>query len=107
MNFILHPTDTGAFGGKAGALRALQDAGLPIPPWFAVAPGAFHASHRPDYGLAALEPAPEVAAEVRAALAALEGAGDRFAVRSSAADEDGGEHSFAGQLDSFLFVPPA
>jgi pyruvate,water dikinase len=28
-----------------------------------------------------------------------------FAVRSSALDEDGAEHSFAGQLDSFLYVP--
>src|SRR5207302_1791211 len=29
------------------------------------------------------------------------------AVRSSASDEDGVQHSFAGQLDSFLFVPAA
>ena len=29
------------------------------------------------------------------------------AVRSSASDEDGTEHSFAGQLESFLNVPPA
>ena len=27
-------------------------------------------------------------------------------MRSSASDEDGIQHSFAGQLDSFLFVPP-
>ena len=28
-------------------------------------------------------------------------------MRSSASDEDGSEHSFAGQLDSHLKVPPA
>src|SRR5262249_13409601 len=32
--------------------------------------------------------------------------GETVAVRSSASDEDGAQHSFAGQLDSFLFVPP-
>ncbi len=30
--------------------------------------------------------------------------GSRFAVRSSAVDEDGSQHSFAGQFDTFLFV---
>ncbi len=35
---------------------------------------------------------------------ASELSGDYFAVRSSAAGEDSAEHSFAGQLDSFLFV---
>src|SRR5213078_1024244 len=30
--------------------------------------------------------------------------GAPVAVRSSASDEDGAQHSFAGQLDSFLFV---
>jgi pyruvate,water dikinase len=37
---------------------------------------------------------------------AIAPAANFFAVRSSALDEDGAEHSFAGQLDSFLFVPP-
>ncbi|MDE5885681.1 MAG: hypothetical protein K2H29_11490 [Oscillospiraceae bacterium] len=31
---------------------------------------------------------------------------DRLAVRSSAADEDGNRHSFAGMLESYLNVPP-
>ena len=36
--------------------------------------------------------------------ASLSADGSRFAVRSSALDEDGSQHSFAGQLDTFLFV---
>jgi len=35
------------------------------------------------------------------------GPDDRFAVRSSAASEDSVRHSFAGQLESFVFVPAA
>ncbi len=78
-------------GGKARALAALRDGGFPIPPWLVVLPAAFDA---PDAMLA----------ELRPALAELSG-GDPVAVRSSAADEDGAAHSFAGQLDSYLFVP--
>src|SRR5262249_27419683 len=46
-------------------------------------------------------------AKIAAALAELCPNGETVAVRSSASDEDGAQHSFAGQLDSFLFVPPA
>src|SRR5262245_52614854 len=78
-------------GGKARALAVLQRAGFPVPPWFAVLPGAMDAS--------------SLDGELSRALAEL--APDRrpVAVRSSASDEDGPHHSFAGQLDSFLFVP--
>jgi pyruvate,water dikinase len=108
-------------GGKARALAALRDAELPIPPWVALTPDAFVASLTPAQlasleagpdaaGLralvAAVEPAPEVRAELRAALRELCPGGEPAAVRSSASDEDGPQHSFAGQLDSFLFVPP-
>ncbi|MGH7944107.1 MAG: PEP/pyruvate-binding domain-containing protein, partial [Opitutaceae bacterium] len=61
--------------------------------WFVVAP---------DADLTSGEGAAEI---VRLALAIAPGA-KFFAVRSSALDEDGAEHSFAGQLDSFLFVSP-
>jgi pyruvate,water dikinase len=103
-------------GGKARALAALRDGGFPIPPWLVVLPAAFDASLTPDAaerlkgaddlrgvltGLALCE---AVRTELHAELAALSG-GDPVAVRSSAADEDGAAHSFAGQLDSFLFVP--
>ncbi|MBV9759375.1 MAG: hypothetical protein JO340_02325 [Acidobacteriaceae bacterium] len=79
-------------GGKARALAAMQDAPMGdararIPEWFAVLPEAG-------------------CAEVEAAVAELaSGEARRFAVRSSASDEDGAEHSFAGQLQTFLRVP--
>ncbi|MCH7226361.1 PEP/pyruvate-binding domain-containing protein [Haloferula sp. A504] len=69
-------------GGKGAALRELERAGFPVPGWVAVLPGE------------------AVSLEDVAALG-----GTEFAVRSSAQGEDGGEHSFAGQLESFLRVP--
>ncbi|MFN0085423.1 MAG: PEP/pyruvate-binding domain-containing protein [Blastocatellia bacterium] len=95
MRHILFPnnpaTSNGAdgLGGKAGALASLAAAKLPIPAWFAISPEACGQSCEE---------------EIRQALAALCPAGERVAVRSSAVDEDGAEHSFAGQLESFLFV---
>jgi rifampicin phosphotransferase len=86
-------------GGKARALAAAEHAGLPVPPWFAVLPGAFKTEVFAD----------DFRSELIAAIATLSQAGDqRFsvAVRSSASDEDGSAHSFAGQLESFLFVEP-
>jgi pyruvate,water dikinase len=109
-------------GGKARALAGLRDTGLPIPPWIALVPEAFHASltraartaletaHETAQIRAAVEqvqPGPAVRDELAIALAELCPAGELVAVRSSASDEDGALHSFAGQLDSFLFVPPA
>lgn len=95
------------FGGKAAALRALGLHGLPIPAWFAIAPGSW-AARRPsaadDLSVTA------DAAVAQAWIAAAEkivGPNGLLAVRSSASDEDGGDHSFAGQLDSFLAVRPA
>ncbi len=102
-------------GGKAGALAALTVADLPIPPWFVVSPGDVPVSlpadvlsmiensghERRQEALKQLVPGDEIAD----ALARLCPNGELVAVRSSALDEDGGEHSFAGQLDSFLFVP--
>jgi rifampicin phosphotransferase len=103
-------------GGKAHALSRLSALGLPIPEWFAVSPVAFERSISGEQQsalskgdgetilakLADLRPAADVAEEIRAAVCALPGA--RFAVRSSAVEEDGAEDSFAGQLASYLFV---
>jgi len=108
-------------GGKARALAALRDADLPIPAWFVVRPEAFHdsltacdrAALETGDGpamrriLEGLRPSDEVDAELVEALAKLCPDGAPVAVRSSASDEDGAQHSFAGQLDSFLFVPAA
>jgi pyruvate,water dikinase len=115
MPFVIHDreADLGApLGGKARALAALRQAELPIPVWFVVSPDAFHASLPPGQDatqptvVEQLQPSPEVQAELRQALAELCPDGGLVAVRSSASDEDGAQHSFAGQLDSFLFVRP-
>jgi pyruvate,water dikinase len=123
MKYILWPTDGAAraqLGGKAGALASMGSARLPIPPWFVVSPAAFPlalseelrnlasgSEARMQVALARLAPAEEVQAALAFAIARLCPAGEMVAVRSSALDEDGSEHSFAGQLDSFLFVPAA
>jgi pyruvate,water dikinase len=109
-------------GGKARALAALRAADLPIPAWFVVRPEAFYDSLAAEQGSAlanglqeaalgeivtALQPSAAVRAEIAEALADLCPDGAAVAVRSSASDEDGAQHSFAGQLDSFLFVEAA
>jgi len=72
-------------GGKASALASLGEIGTyPIPEWFAVTDNVSFEDilgHAKKLGTS------------------------YFAVRSSAHGEDGVEHSFAGQYDSFLYVP--
>lgn len=87
-------TDPRVLGGKAAALAKLADAGFAIPPWFVVSGGA-------DSELGPL------ITELQLALREISPDGRPVAVRSSALDEDGQEHSFAGQLESFLNVLPA
>src|SRR5262245_34834623 len=105
MRFIVRDADaelTSPLGGKARALAALREAGLPIPPWFVVLPDAFHASLTPQQSTA-LQAArdgaslrevmesvclsPEVQREVRDAVTSLCHTGELVAVRSSASDE--------------------
>jgi len=125
MRFIFHPGDWPhgeQLGGKAGALAALQDRGLAIPEWFVILPDAFDASLSAEdrqtlvpeasvgesrVFLPCLQPAPALLAELNSALAKLCPDGESVAVRSSAREEDGCAHSFAGQLESFLTVPLA
>lgn len=122
MKYVIrdHEADLDApLGGKARALAALRSDELPIPAWFVVRPEAFHDSLAPDQKNAleispseaalhaivdGLRPSVEVVAELAEAVAELCRDGVAVAVRSSASDEDGAQHSFAGQLDSFLFV---
>ncbi|MBK1854801.1 hypothetical protein JO972_07510 [Verrucomicrobiaceae bacterium 5K15] len=72
-------------GGKAQALGKLAETGLRIPAWFAVTADGEHSEE-----------------EILACAKKLDG--NNFAVRSSARGEDGVEHSFAGQYDTFLNV---
>lgn len=124
MRWILFPSDHSQareMGGKARALAALSRASLPIPAWFVLRGEACLASLSDDARakLASATDAREilelwrdlrasesVVDEIEKALATLCARGEFVAVRSSAADEDGAEHSFAGQLDSCLSVAP-
>jgi rifampicin phosphotransferase len=122
MKFILFPNDPSTnFGGKASALAALQDANVSVPKWFVVSPAAFWASLSPaqtealtfatsdeeiQTALQNLTCTEAVCLEVTKALETISTNKHSLAVRSSALDEDGAEHSFAGQLESFLHVAP-
>nr|WP_295933915.1 PEP/pyruvate-binding domain-containing protein [uncultured Dyadobacter sp.] len=112
MHFIFDTDETGNFtiGGKAENLFRLKKAGLPVPR-FAVIPWETLLTLLPDAArnaedqemLLQIEQAP-VDAGFLAALMTVFGDTKYFAVRSSAADEDGAAFSFAGQLESYLFV---
>jgi rifampicin phosphotransferase len=118
--FIFHEGGLQELGGKALALLRLEQADLSVPPWFVISPSAFRASlsaaqiealaseqpERLNSELISLQPSEEILREVAEALRNLGCDRSRFAVRSSAVDEDGSQHSFAGQFDTFLFVDP-
>ncbi len=123
MKVILRPgevSEARLLGGKARALDRLAQARLPVPPWFVVSPDAFWTSLGDETSrvlrlpedeqiaqvIDKITPAPEVRAAIAEALAQLSSDGSSVAVRSSASDEDGVEHSYAGQLETFLFVRP-
>lgn len=125
MKYVIrdHEADLdGPLGGKARALASLRLAGLSIPAWFVIRPEAFRDSLSPEQNqtignaqdesairavVAVLQPSSAVASELADALAEMCPDDAPVAVRSSASDEDGAQHSFAGQLDSFLFVSAA
>ena len=119
-------------GGKAANLARLHGAGLPVPPWFCVTTAVFRdvaasAWTVVDEQLARFDPrdqqrASDISAKATKAIhdtglpdhdrAALRecfrhlAAESPFAaVRSSVSDEDSAAASFAGQMDSYLFVP--
>ncbi|HEV2908631.1 MAG TPA: PEP/pyruvate-binding domain-containing protein, partial [Candidatus Eremiobacteraceae bacterium] len=127
MSYIVRSDDDVAardaialFGGKGRALASLTAAGMPVPSWFAISTDAWRASLTPEQRaaashapptdddmttLGAVRPREDVVAAIDDAVRSLAaGSGDVFAVRSSAADEDAAQQSFAGQLESYLFV---
>ncbi len=120
MSVIIFPdSESDQIGGKAQALASLQHTNLPIPSWFIVSPEAFWSSliskealtfavtdTEIHVAISKLQVPEKVCREILKALQTLCPNGESVAVRSSAMDEDGAEHSFAGQLESFLFVPP-
>ena len=85
-------------GGKAASLSRLA-AEYPVPPGFALTSTAL-ALAAP--ALARGDIPDDLRAQIGAAYATL--GGGRVAVRSSAVDEDGDAHSFAGQHETFLNV---
>lgn len=89
MPFLFPDTsDHSRLGGKGAALARLARHGFDIPDWFAVPADAAWTRE-----------------ELPLAISKL-GAGP-FAVRSSGVLEDGADHSFAGQFDSYLNVSAA
>jgi phosphohistidine swiveling domain-containing protein len=127
VRFVLRADESGArqaMGGKASALAALQRAHLPIPAWFVVSPAAFSASlseaqrcafatacaasdvETIEKMLTSVQLDRRVYTEIECEMAALCPDGAYVAVRSSALEEDDARHSFAGQLESYLFVAP-
>jgi rifampicin phosphotransferase len=104
---ILFPDDIGAVdvaraGGKATGLARLRDAGCDVPPWFVVTPNCELDEDALDEALARLA---ECHAKPDCHPEPVEGCATTFAVRSSAAAEDGATASYAGQFASLLFVP--
>ncbi|HEY9685377.1 MAG TPA: PEP/pyruvate-binding domain-containing protein [Coleofasciculaceae cyanobacterium] len=106
-------------GGKAGALAILEHAGVPVPGWLLITPEAFYDSltHEQRHAIQQLQKPEEIRTfltglqlrqdlqdELNKALQTLCPGNEQVAVRSSALDEDGSHHSFAGQLESYLFV---
>jgi len=92
---LVEAREEARFGAKATGLGEAARAGMPIPPGIALS------------GAIVDEVAAGGADAIAAVLAAAQDLSIPLAVRSSAADEDGAEASFAGQHLTLLNVPSA
>ncbi len=125
----IHKEDATFAGGKGASLGEMTNAGIPVPPGFVILASAFdtflaETNISSDIEAILLHTHHDVMHEVESAsekiqeivlsqelpqslrddiLASFKSLGaDYVAVRSSATAEDGAEHAWAGQLDSFL-----
>lgn len=123
--------DAATAGGKGASLGEMTQAGIPVPPGFVVLADAFErflhetdvaqeidailatvnheAMHTVDHAsetIRGLIESREMPADIRMSIEAeYKALGAEFvAVRSSATAEDGAEHAWAGQLESYLNV---
>lgn len=98
-SYLLFPAEaalSAKVGGKARNLAKLHSLGVNIPAWFVVLPPeSIDPQQKPSQA--------EWFHSIDRALDAI-GYTKFCAVRSSAVAEDGAEHSFAGQFESFLYV---
>ncbi len=126
------PVSINTVGGKAWNLDRLKRAGYSVPPWFVITSRAFDEMLKPHAAAvkvlldrvaiteaASAEDASRritemirgsrmengLAAAISAAVESRFGLDSRLSVRSSVVGEDSTEHSFAGQMDSFLNIP--
>jgi len=96
------PAGAADVGGKAAGLYRLLALGLPVPDFAVLTTEAFRLACPEDAIPAALPG--EVEAALDDAWAALGAGRTPLAVRSSAAEEDAAQHSYAGQMETFLNV---
>jgi len=89
------PPDAELVGGKARGLVELIGLGLPVPPAVVLTTDAHERF---------LEQGSMAEPDRAELIAAVEGLGEPLAVRSSAADEDAGDRSAAGQYESVMGI---
>lgn len=107
----IHSLNLEGIGGKAKNLIELEKIGAKVPEWIAIPErilldqlNNFSATEEISEKLKSLEIPAEIIAELDAKFGNNKSS-KSYAVRSSATDEDGLHHSFAGQYETFLNVP--
>ena len=96
--------DSNTIGGKANNLDILSKQGFDVPKWFAITSEAYEMSKQLSSTTEDLVLPEGLEASIYKTLESLRLENKYVAVRSSAIGEDGTDLSFAGQLESFLYV---